>query len=745
MIAPNPESIPYVRPRPAMTRHACWFACLLLPLVMPECRAAEPSPTMLRDYLLGQAALQFEARRLDVASRTTPEEIRQRQETLRARFRAALGDFPERTSLNPRLTGNAERDGFRIEKVVYEARPKHHVTAVLYLPEGKGPFPGVLVPCGHSANGKAAEAYQRICICLARNGLAALCFDPIGQGERVQWLDDKGKGRLGSTDEHTSAGLGALLVGRSTALYSVWDGIRSLDYLASRPEIDPERLGATGNSGGGTMTAYLMALDDRIKAAAPACYITSLERLFATIGPQDAEQNITGQVAFGMDHADYVTMRAPKPTLMCVGTQDYFDIGGSWASFREAKLLYGRLGFGERVELFESDEPHGFTKPRREAAMRWLRRWLMDKNDAATEPDGPVFTDAELQGTRSGQVVRDEPGEKTVFDLNADRAEQLARQRASAPRDDAWRDAVRRLIALPSPRVAAVEKSRGDLMGGAGLFTAQQVEYETEPGITVSGVGGDPVKNAPRSPLTVIIGASVNSDAFNPGKPTVIFAPEPMPPPIPLVTPDPIPSATPASSPKEDVRGSTIKLMQTYHNGAGVFIAELRGFGKSEPDRAGRFGADEKEAWMALHLGRPLLGQRVGDLLSLLDALGEQGKYGFHVVGVSQAAPIALHAAALDPRIVKVTLVEPLGSWDDLARHPVARFPLANIVPGALAVYDLPDLAAALAPRPLAIHAASGPDGQPLTRERLETIYAPARAAYRRLNAAGSLTIEIEK
>ena len=89
--------------------------------------------------------------------------------------------------------------------------------------------------------------------------------------------------------------------------------MRSLDYLASRPEIDPTRLGCTGCSGGGTLTSYLMALDERIVAAAPSCYLTSLERLFATIGPQDAEQNITGQVAFGMEHADYCAAALPAP------------------------------------------------------------------------------------------------------------------------------------------------------------------------------------------------------------------------------------------------------------------------------------------------------------------------------------------------------------------------------------------------------------------------------------------------
>ena len=96
------------------------------------------------------------------------------------------------------------------------------------------------MPCGHDGNGKAAEGYQRACILLAKNGIAALCYDPIGQAERRQLIDPDGKPvGPGSTTEHTLAGIGALLVGRSTAGYRVWDGIRGLDYLESRPEVDP--------------------------------------------------------------------------------------------------------------------------------------------------------------------------------------------------------------------------------------------------------------------------------------------------------------------------------------------------------------------------------------------------------------------------------------------------------------------------------------------------------------------------
>src|SRR5262249_12067156 len=154
-------------------------------------------------------------------------------------------------------------------------------------------------------------------------------------------LDEKGKpGIPSSTNEHTLTGIGAMLVGGSTATYRIWDGMRAIDYLCSRPDVDAKKIGCAGCSGGGTLTSYLMHLDGRIAVRAPSCYLTSLERLFATIGPQDAEQNITGQVALGLEHADYITLRAPKPTLLCTATRDFFDIQGTWTSFREAKRIY---------------------------------------------------------------------------------------------------------------------------------------------------------------------------------------------------------------------------------------------------------------------------------------------------------------------------------------------------------------------------------------------------------------------
>jgi len=264
---------------------------------------AETPPQRLLYAHLQREALQLLAQRLEAFDKLqTPDQCRAWQTERRQRFEAAIGPFPERCPLEPRIVGQLDGDGYRVEKIILQSRPQHHVTAALYLPARKGPFAAVLVACGHSRTAKASDYNQAMCIALAQHGLAAMCYDPIGQGERSQQIDADGRPvQSGTTTEHFLMGVGSILVGRNTAHYRTWDGMRCADYLASRKDILADKLGCTGCSGGGTMTSYLMALDDRIACAAPACYITTFERLIQTIGPQDAEQNIFGQLAFGME------------------------------------------------------------------------------------------------------------------------------------------------------------------------------------------------------------------------------------------------------------------------------------------------------------------------------------------------------------------------------------------------------------------------------------------------------------
>ena len=624
---------------------------------------------MLSTFLLAEAQKQFDARRAEIAALKTPADVERRQVMLKSRMIEALGGFPAKTPLKPQVVGKEKRDGYRIEKVIYESRPNHHVTATLYLPDGKGPHPGCLMPIGHSNNGKAAESIQRGAILLVKNGIAVLTYDPIGQGERRQLLDDSLKAAIpNSTNEHTLVGVGALLVGTSTATYRIWDGIRSLDYLESRPEIDAKKLGCTGSSGGGTLTSYLMALDDRIVAAAPSCYITSLERLFATIGPQDAEQNITGQVALGIEHADYLTMHAPRPTLIAAATKDFFDIHGTKTTFREAKQIFGIFNQSERVDLVEYNTGHGYPKPQREAVTRFMRRWLLDKDEAIVEPEIAVVKDAELQCTRSGQVLEDFKG-KSAFHLNAELEKKLAKEREGklarlAPEEA--RKQIRKLIGLPEAIKAAKLRPMGDTVHKAGKLRFRKYIFETEAGILVPALHFLSDKEQPFNIVVYVHGAGKSMD-------------------------------TEADGP----------IQRQTEVGNDVLALDLRGMGETSPAPVGAkpsfFGADFKETYLALHLNRPLLGQRVYDVLSVMEFLHSEQKtfarVDVYLWGIQSAGPIAMHAGALDTRFRGIVTNRSVASWDAVVRSPISYNQLTNVVPGALKVYDLPDLPTLIAPR----------------------------------------------
>lgn len=634
--------------------------------VVPEKVDGVAPKEMMQVYLMRRVYQALDRREAEYEKVKTPEQLTAYQQRLRQFFVSALGGFPERAPLNPRVLSKQQFDGYRLEKVIYESQPRHYVTAVLYLPEGKPPYPGVLVPCGHSGNGKGAETYQRVCILLARNGLAALCYDPIDQGERYQLLDAKGKPVVGGTTGHTLINVGSILLGHNTATFRIWDGMRSLDYLASRPEVDPKRLGCTGNSGGGTLTSYLMALDGRIEVAAPSCYLTCYRRLLETIGPQDGEQNIFAQLAYGMDHADYVLMRAPQPTLLCAATRDFFDITGTWQTFRQAKRFYARLGFPERVDLVETDEPHGFSTQLRVGAVRWMRRWLLKIDDAITESDAPILKDPEIQCTSQGQVMLLE-GARSVYDLNREEESRLAevRRRFWQQTDRARAlEEVRRLVGvrtLSEIGELACEKVGAIARDG---YRIDKLVLKSEPGIFLPALAWVPPQPSGGSVL-YLHGAGKQADAA-PGGP----------------------------------------LEKLVRDGKTVLAVDVRGVGETlGGGRDHGFTKYLGPAWehmtIAYMLGTSYLAMRTEDILAcarFLAAYPSADKpQRVHLVAVGGLVPPALHAAALEPELfASVTLRHGLASWVDVVRTPLAINQFANVVHGALRVYDLSDLLATL-------------------------------------------------
>jgi dipeptidyl aminopeptidase/acylaminoacyl peptidase len=231
-------------------------------------------------FLMQEVHHQYDEREVDLkkALSSKPALIAYR-DSVKARYKKLLGVLPKGRDLNVKITGSIQRDGYRIEKILYESIPNHHVTASLYIPDGTGPFPATLLFCGHEAESKATESYQKTAILFALNGFVVLVIDPISQGERYQLTDKKGVPLTrGGTTEHTLVNAAANLVGSGAVAWQLWDNIRGLDYLVTRKEVDANRIGCLGNSGGGTQTAYFIAYDERIKVAAPCSYTSRRER-----------------------------------------------------------------------------------------------------------------------------------------------------------------------------------------------------------------------------------------------------------------------------------------------------------------------------------------------------------------------------------------------------------------------------------------------------------------------------------
>ncbi len=264
-----------------------------------------------------EAFKKLEERAGQIADLTTKADWENYQGKAKSALCISPGKF-EKAPLNVQTTGTLERETFTVEKVLFESHPGFYVTAALFLPrQRQSPAPAVIYCSGHTELGFRSETYQHIIINLVSKGFVVFAFDPIGQGERLQYPDvESGKSKAGGpTKEHSYAGVQTLLTGTSLTDYFIWDGIRALDYLETRPEVDMKRIGITGRAGGGTQSAQIAACDDRIYAAAPECYITNYKRLLQSIGPQDAEQNPYKAIAKGFDHPDYLHIRAPKPTL----------------------------------------------------------------------------------------------------------------------------------------------------------------------------------------------------------------------------------------------------------------------------------------------------------------------------------------------------------------------------------------------------------------------------------------------
>lgn len=660
-----PELLPFESPRSLEQ----WRDTVGDP-VEPTPEGVAPSQ-MLAQYLVDRvdAAAETWAERFE--SLESPEAVAAHQADLRERLVDAIGGFPDRTPLNARITGTLHRPGYRVEKVLFESLPGFYVTGALFLPDGPEyapPYPGMLVPCGHWPLSKAWSEYQSMGALLALSGMAAFVFDPIEQGERGQ-VPESG---VHNVDGHNALGPGSIVLGRSTTWFYLWDAIRALDYLAQRPEVDPERLGCTGNSGGGTQTLFITAVDDRIVAAAPSCalsHMTSKDRR----SPGDVEQHIYGQLAFGLDEPDYLMMRAPDVAwFVCTTTEDFVDIYSAWRAVRSVKRLYTRLGHPERVNLLEQDAPHSYGKTQREAVARWMALWLRGERRAIEEPELDLFTAEELQVMPEGWVMR-LGGARNAYDINATRADELR-----AVRERLWRE-------LSEDELRARVR---EITGIRPLSELPEAEIDE---LSETDDGSEKLVLRPEKGIYL---------------PACVLAPE-----------------------TSEARGYTLYLdewgkekafdsdavRELRRSGEAVIAADVRGCGETAPDGPAE---DGNNFFRAFDLGRTLLTMRAEDILVFARYLSEARAGGAPVglMAVGDVGVAALHAAAVEPQLFRaVTVSGALESYDRLARTPVPETRWSTVVYGALEVYDLPDLAQLIGADRVVVKDGRNAHGRPLT------------------------------
>ncbi|MEO9003485.1 MAG: acetylxylan esterase [Ginsengibacter sp.] len=662
----------------------------------------------LYHHLASQAFDFLDKRSNVVAAIHSLPEWKKRQEFVRTTLLDIVGPFPAKTPLNPRIAETIVKDDFKVEHIIYESQPGFYVTSSLYIPNGlKGKAPVIIYCSGHSDVGYRNPIYQHVILNLVRKGFIVFAFDPVGQGERSEYYDpQKMKSSVGGpTTEHSLAGAQAFIAGSSEAWYMIWDGIRTVDYLLTRKEVDPARIGITGRSGGGTQTAYIAAMDDRIKAAAPENYITNFTRLIETIGPQDGEQNLFNGIKRGIDMADYLEVRAPKPTLMITTTRDMFSIQGARETAKEVAQIFKAYGKPENFRMVTDDSVHASTKKNREAMYAFFQKSLNNPGDSSDE-ELTILTPKELQVTKTGQVSTSLNSE-TVYSLNLRDAEKLENKLQSSRKN------------FPE-YLAGVLKSAKQLSGykepvksKEPVFTGrfQKEGYVIEK-YFLMGEGNYPIPYLLMKPQ-------------NPNHKALIYL-------------------NPMGKSAEALNGGEMEWF--VKNGFTVLAPDLLGVGEMGP---GQFRGDSYikgvsyNIWfLSMLIGRSIVGVQTGDVVRLTNLIKKtQGINEVYGLARKEMVPVLLHAAAFDPAIKRIALIEPYPSYFSIVK---TRFYNPNFIPGAvpaaLESYDLPDLAASLAPRKLMIAGSTDGSGNSDT-ESIKGDLKVIKDAYSSRKADDALTI----
>ncbi len=640
--------------------------------------------SLLLDHLIYQAMDHYAIRDREIAKLSTKSDWMNRQDLVREKLMKIVGPFPEKTPLNPKITGTIKREGYRIDKIIFEAMPDYYVTGCLYVPEGvKGKVPAIVNVIGHNQEAFRNELYQVINYNLVKKGMMVFAIDPPGQGEHLQYFDPKiNFSSIGYTVvEHSYFGNQCFLSGSSAARYFIWEGIRAIDYLVSRKDVDPARIGVTGFSGGGTITSYLSAFDDRVKVSIPCSWSTASRRQLETKGAQDAETEFIRGVEEGITFEDLLEVRAPKPTLLTFVSRDqYLTLQGAREALAEAKKAYRAFGMEDNILISEDDSKHWMTPKIRYDIYSFFMKHFNIRGDPS-ETEAELFKYEELNVTPTGQIATSFGGDM-IFDVNKRETEKLIEDLEKS-REDIDKH-------LMDVKIKAKVVSGYISPSGEGLRSFINGKYQRE-GYSVGKYAIMGEGNYPIPFLLFVPSGNIKKN------PALIYI-------------------NPKGKAADAAPGGEIEKL--VRQGYVVAATDVLGIGETK-NTASRGSAD---GYTSVLIGRSIVAIQASDIVRVTDhlkTLDEVDPARIGAVGIDLMCLPLLHAAAFDPDISSVALIGSQVSYRSIVTNRLTKVGLTPTgnkgvnhpyevdfswgIAGVLTAYDLPDLIGCIAPRKIAL------------------------------------------
>jgi dienelactone hydrolase len=619
------------------------FLAGLLSLALHATPQELPGDRMMQEYLAQETKTITAAFMAGIGSKEDWERVRPR---LKEEYFYMLGlwPLPEKTPLNATVTGTLERPTFKVEKLHFQSMPGLYVTGNLYLPKKiEGRLPAILYLCGHSGKGRNGNktAFQHHGIWFANNGYACLIVDTLMLGEIGEPMGaiHHGTYRYGRWWWHSR--------GYTSAGVECWNGIRAIDYLVTRPEVDPERIGVTGISGGGIGTFWVAAGDERVKAAVPVSGLSDLET-------QVIDKVINGHCDCMFFHNTYLwdltgiaALIAPRSFLFANSDWDtIFPMPGNQRirdRMEHLYGLYGKAGGDGNFDICVVPGGHSDSYELRLMAYRFMNRHLKGDNSDTVEPKPELFKPEELRVFAEDSDLPADQLNTKIDELFVPKAEVTVPSAEDFPKfKDEMLKKLREYCFRAWPESYPTDASKPRDKG------------YNEPHVYVHAVGRSGAKST-GDPCLIVL---------NPGETMENYPPE---------------------------------LLRLVRDNFVIFLMP-RGVGPTE--WTAKNPPNYVERSLAL-LGRTVDSGRVWDVraaafdtrrLHIAEGAGDRP---IRVMGKGQAGIIAAYAALFEPAISEVILVEPTETHTQ-GPH------FLNV----LRVLDIPDALGLLAPRKLTIYGA---------------------------------------